>query len=538
MKNLMAILLVAAAVSRLAADAPAPVAVPLGAYAAPLKAPARVAADAAGYLYVTDPQAGQLAVFDAFGRPVGALPGLGAPLAVAVDARGYLYLSDGQSGSVSVFDAQRNFKYQLGAGAGEFQMPNHLACDPAAPGTVYVSDSKANLIKVYDGAAPVRQFGGAGTSAGLFNFPAGLCVSAAGEVFVVDQNNDRVQVCDRAGNFQRQFSLGGSAFSPSGRSQAAVLDNAGRLYVADTFQGAVKVFDAATGAALARLGGFGDLPGQLASPAGLALDAQNRLFVASANNGRVELFGLDAFVQLTAQPANGVVSAGGDLVLSVSTGTTEGTTCQWLKNGEVIAGATNNTLHVAGATAADSGSYSVVVTGPGGTFASSVAPVTVMAPPAIVSSPQDLRVVRGSNVTFTVGTVGEQLSYQWQLNGLNLEGATNNSLALPEVQTFQAGAYSVVVKNAAGQVGSTPATLTVLVPPTYLQIFGGEFGADQLFHFTLAADIPNQCAIDISSDLRQWAPLVTNQLSADLFEFTDLSSTNAATRTYRLRWAP
>jgi hypothetical protein len=79
-----------------------------------------------------------------------------------------------------------------------------------------------------------------------------------------------------------------------GRLAGLTGDTQGRLYVADAFQGEIQVFDQA-GVLLNRIGSFGDGPGELRTPMGLTLDPYNRLLVASTNNARLELFGLDSF---------------------------------------------------------------------------------------------------------------------------------------------------------------------------------------------------------------------------------------------------
>jgi hypothetical protein len=111
----------------LAVQAAAPNATPLGAIAQQLHGPARVAADAAGNIYVTDPSAGGVVVFDSFGQQRAVHDGFAGPLAIAIADDGRIYLSEEKSGSVSVFDAQWNRLYQLGAGQNEFQLPSHLA---------------------------------------------------------------------------------------------------------------------------------------------------------------------------------------------------------------------------------------------------------------------------------------------------------------------------------------------------------------------------------------------------------------------------
>jgi len=515
----------------------APLATPLGAYAKSLQSPARVAVDAAGYVYITDPTAGEVSVFDAFGRPVATHTGLARPLGIAVDAQGRVYLAEEQLGRVSVFDSQWQLLYRLGQGNGEFQLPNHITVDPASAGsTVYVSDSTANLIRVYAGATLTHWFGGAGSGNGQFDFPSGVCVSPNGEVFVVDQNNDRVQVFNRAGSFLRSFGLGST--TPSGRSQAVIADAAGRLYVADTFQGVVKVFDPASGALLSSVGGFGRLPGQLDSPAGLALDAFDRLFVTSANTHRIELYGLDTFVHLTIEPGAVTIAAGTKLTFRALTGGAGSFAYRWLKDGNVVGGATNDTLTINGVTSINAGSYSVILTGPSGAITSSVAPVAVMVPPKILSAPASLTVLRGSNVVLAVSAEGSALSYQWLLNGLDVGGATDRALALPDAQPFQAGLYSVRVSNAVGTVVSAAASLTVIVPPSVMEIVSSAMDTNQLFHLTLNADPGFSYSLDASTNLFEWQPLTRFTDDIGLIEFIDADSTNYWNRFYRLRWLP
>ena len=87
------------------------------------------------------------------------------------------------------------------------------------------------------------------------------------------------------------------------------------------------------------------------------------------------------------------------------------------------------------------------------------------APPVFLTQPQSLTVVRGQNANFSAFAGGSvPLSYQWRLNGVNLPGATNTSLALTNVQMSNAGPYSVVVTNSLGSMISSNAMLTVNLP--------------------------------------------------------------------------
>lgn len=100
--------------------------------------------------------------------------------------------------------------------------------------------------------------------------------------------------------------------------------------------------------------------------------------------------------------------------------------------------------------------------------------------PVITTQPQSTSVVLGGSVTFSVTNTGSSpFSYQWRFKGANLIGATAPTLTLNNVQTNQAGDYSVRIDNSLGFTISTNATLTVLVPafiltqPTNLTVLAG-----------------------------------------------------------------
>ena len=74
-------------------------------------------------------------------------------------------------------------------------------------------------------------------------------------------------------------------------------------------------------------------------------------------------------------------------------------------------------------------------------------------------------------MTFNAGVAGmPPLSYQWSYGGSALDGATNASLTLANVQFSQAGNYSVVITNVVGTASSSNATLTVNFPPASVRV--------------------------------------------------------------------
>ena len=96
--------------------------------------------------------------------------------------------------------------------------------------------------------------------------------------------------------------------------------------------------------------------------------------------------------------------------------------------------------------------------------------LTVHAPVEITQQPQSQTVNVGQSATFTVVATGSPtLTYQWKKGEDDIQGATGASLTLDDVQTSQAGDYSVVVTNPAGPLTSASVTLTVRVPPHLLE---------------------------------------------------------------------
>jgi hypothetical protein len=126
------------------------------------------------------------------------------------------------------------------------------------------------------------------------------------------------------------------------------------------------------------------------------------------------------------------------------------------------------------------GPYAVTATA-GGLSATGYVWVTGSAarpiPPVILSQPLSQAVPAGSNATFSVEADGSApLSYQWLLNGAIIPAATDSTYTRTNVQTTDAGTYSVQVVNAAGIALSSDAQLTVNNPPLLAAI------NDQIIH--------------------------------------------------------
>ncbi len=192
-----------------------------------------------------------------------------------------------------------------------------------------------------------------------------------------------------------------------------------------------------------------------------------------SNNGAINAGNINALVVraidgtqppiITSQPASRTNVVGTSASFSV-VATGNALRYQWKFNGANITGATNSTCTLASVQVANAGNYTVVVSNLTTSVASSPAALTVIVPPTITTQPVSRTNAVGTSASFTVVATGTALTYQWQFNGANIAGATAGTFTLPSVQTNNAGNYTVIVSNAATQVTSAIAKLTVAVP--------------------------------------------------------------------------
>ena len=94
--------------------------------------------------------------------------------------------------------------------------------------------------------------------------------------------------------------------------------------------------------------------------------------------------------------------------------------------------------------------------------------------PQIITQPQPLAVDLGETATFSVSVKaggGSNLTYQWQINGIDIFGATAASLTIDEVKRSDLGLYTVTIADSTGFVTSQPVALK-LARWTELVCFG------------------------------------------------------------------
>ena len=168
---------------------------------------------------------------------------------------------------------------------------------------------------------------------------------------------------------------------------------------------------------------------------------------------------------ISAQSASLTVTAGNSAGFSVVANGTAPLTYQWQKGGVAIGGATSAIYTIGSVQAADAGNYACVVANSVGSVTSTAVTLTVNAAviaPAMTTQPSSATVTTGGSATFTVVASGTApLTYQWWKGGVAIGGATAASYAIASAQAADAGSYSCVVTNSAGNATSNTVTLTV-----------------------------------------------------------------------------
>jgi alpha-tubulin suppressor-like RCC1 family protein len=136
---------------------------------------------------------------------------------------------------------------------------------------------------------------------------------------------------------------------------------------------------------------------------------------------------------------------------------------QWYFNTDTpLPGATNALLALRDVQAANAGTYTVLMTGPGGSQSLSAALTVSPSAPLIVAPPASVSTIPGVDATFSVSVRGtEPLAYQWQFNDADIPGGTDAVLAVHGLTWGNAGNYRVIVRNSLASVPSDEATLAL-----------------------------------------------------------------------------
>jgi len=259
--------------------------------------PYGVAVDSKGIVYVADQKVGAIFMFNTETREAYLIKNkvdahFARIIGLAMDDGDRLFVSDPALRHVLVLDAKHKPEDVITDGMVE---PGGLAVDRENR-LLYVADVELDQVLVYDADSfkLLRKLGTTGhkhelTTPGDFAKPTGLAVDADGNLYVCDTLNDRIEVFDADGKFVTAYGKNGDAPGYFSRPKGIAVDNDGHIWVADGMQDRVQVFNQEW-QLLISFGGHGLLPGQFQGLVGIAIDKNNRVFTSEIYPGRVQQF--------------------------------------------------------------------------------------------------------------------------------------------------------------------------------------------------------------------------------------------------------
>ena len=233
--------------------------------------------------------------------------------------------------------------------------------------------------------APNCLAGVAGGLGGQMNLPQGVAIGAAGNIYVADSGNNRILQFDDSGNFISAWGVDVDATNPgtnyelcappdtcqagqaNGQAggmntpQGIATDAAGNVYLADTIQNRIEVFNSLGDIQLVfgdnvnvnnpgggyeicgpvtstdcQAGAVGGLGGEMNGPVGVAIDPAGNIYVGDNGNNRIQRFDQNANWQRTwGMGVNATTPGGGFEICTAASGATCQTGSQGGQGGEM-----------------------------------------------------------------------------------------------------------------------------------------------------------------------------------------------------------
>ena len=221
-----------------------------------------------------------------------------SPRAVILDRFGRIYVSAGpKKNRIFVYDAKGDFKYFFprqitpvdGANSSRLRKVINPVGLNYADGLIYVTDVGDQTVKTFSlGGDLKRKIGGPGVAPAEFQYPHATVRAGDGRIYVADSNNSRVQVFNKKGKYlsllkppeKEKFSL------PRGLA----IDRLGRIHVVDALKSRVYVFSP-DHRFLFTYGSGQKNEGNLAYPNSIFIDRDTGLiFIADRLNNRVAVW--------------------------------------------------------------------------------------------------------------------------------------------------------------------------------------------------------------------------------------------------------
>lgn len=162
------------------------------------------------------------------------------------------------------------------------------------------------------------------------------------------------------------------------------------------------------------------------------------------------------------EPTDRTANAGVTVRLGAGVGGNPEPRLQWMRDGQVLPGATNATLALTAVQVGDAGVYRLVASNEVGTVTGREVRVSVLYAPVVTRQPRGLTVDHGEGFALSVEAVGLPVpTFQWFRGGAELRGETNGVLRVAGAAIPDEGVYRVEVRNPLGMVASDAVMVTV-----------------------------------------------------------------------------
>ncbi|MCK5689700.1 NHL repeat-containing protein, partial [Myxococcota bacterium] len=233
-----------------------------------------------GHVYVSDPSNRRVVAMTRKGGFLREIKTGTQPVGVALNQKGVLYISDIYNGEVAIFNRQSKKIGSLGKGIGEFKQPVALSICPESQ-NIAIADTEAGEIRVFTAKGKDKARHKVGGK------PIGVICNGDETLWVSDTQSSEIRVIAADGTLREVVSSFGDKADELVRPGGIIRDITGKLFVVDTFQARLSLFNT-EGLFIQHL--IGDNPMALPLPIDVATDTAGRIFVSSKGLGRIIIF--------------------------------------------------------------------------------------------------------------------------------------------------------------------------------------------------------------------------------------------------------
>ena len=213
------------------------------------------------------------------------------PRAIAIDQQDRLYLAD-MTDRIQVFDTDGEFLHYWRLP--DFDKDGSTGLSIAPDGNLWVADTHFYRILKYtpQGRLMDRFDGSPGAAPGQFGYIRDVVEDAQGNRYTCEYSDlaERVQVFSPTHQCLYEWGTPGAAPGQFARPEGLALDSHGRLFVADSCNHRIQVFDKQSGKLLDYWGQKGHDPGELFYPMDISFGHDGNLYVCENGNHRLQKF--------------------------------------------------------------------------------------------------------------------------------------------------------------------------------------------------------------------------------------------------------